>query len=413
MAVPCSTEIAIAGIGVVSPFGLGMDCFHSALKSGKSSIKQIYRFPVKKWCPSTLGAFVPEFDLEELTGIPQKTRRLAPISKLALAAAHLALDDSEIPLNEELAKNTGIFVGLSRFIMDQAEYFLQSIFSGKVHELLPIRPESLHPHGPAVQLSQRYGITGPTITFPGSCVSGIHALETARMYLSTRRINLAIVISTDSLSNFQFHMEGASGILSSVKVPGFAPRPFDQKADGCVLSEGSVALILARQEDIKKQGPKMWGLITGSNSLIEHRLLPYQANEAYDFSVIMNKLFSGLKQNDIDMITTDARGIPALDLAQSIGIRNAFEDNNKIPITSIQGHTGHAGGTSALFNIVSSILAMNSSQVPQILNLEQPPKEYNLNYVIKKPLKANVNKAAVLTHGWGGHHKAIFLRKKE
>jgi len=408
-----SGDILLTGIGLVSPFGLGVEPFARALENGESAIKLNTRFPIKDWCQARLAATVPDFSLEELTGNSKESGRAAPLLRLAWAAMHSALEDAGLVLDDALRERTGIFIGSSRFLTDSLEFFLDKLFSGQLKDVLPIRIEGFHPHGPAVHLSYLYKIVGPTLTFAASCQSGIQALEAAMLYLARDHIDVAVVLSSDTLSPFEFHAEAAAGILSSVIDPGFAPRPYDRKADGTVLSEGAVALVLERSGDARARGAKIRAQIAEFETLVGPAPFPPLPGKHLNMDQATKRLFCRIDLTELDLIHADGRGIPAMDSAESRGIFKALgKAADMVPVTSIQGSTGHTGGTSALFRVVSTALILSSSTIPPIRNLEHPAEGCDLDYVMGKARRAKVEQAVVLSHGWGGYHSALLMRKE-
>jgi 3-oxoacyl-[acyl-carrier-protein] synthase II len=413
-----SSDIVLTGIGLVSPFGLGVEPFEKGLENGDSAIKEVTRFELQEWCSASLSATVPDFPLhgqnfllEELTGNTKESMRASPQIRLAWISAHIALDDAGIVLDDTLCQRAGIFVGLSRFGMDPLEFILERSSSGRLAEIMPLRPEWIHPHGVAAHLSYLYQIVGPCLTFSASCQSGIQALETAMLYLATDHIDVALVLSTDTISRFQFHVEAAAGILSPERDPNMAPRPYDQNADGIVLSEGGIALILERINDAYSRSARIRAKIVALETSVEPARFPPLADEQQEMD--LTQLLNHVNPKELDLIHADGRGIPGLDRAESKGIRKVFgKFADDIPVTSIQGSMGHAGGTSALFQVVSTALIFESSLIPPIRNLENPAEGCDLDYVTGKSRRARVNQAVVLSHGWGGHHSALVLKKR-
>ena len=147
------SDIVLTGRGVISPFGLGWEPFEKALQSRQSAVKPLTRFQRENWCRAQLAATVPEFSLEKLTSNPKESSRAVPLLRLAWAAMHFALEDARIVMEYPLTERVGIFVGLGRFVFDRVEYIFDKILTGKVHEVLPIRVEGIHPHGTAVHLA--------------------------------------------------------------------------------------------------------------------------------------------------------------------------------------------------------------------------------------------------------------------
>ena len=406
---PASTAI-ISGIGIVSPWGSGLEPFTRALAENANAVRPLTRFPVKDWCTARLAATVPDFSLEELTQNPKESSRAWPLFRLAWAATHLALQDAGLRSDGTWQERTGIFVGMSRFIVDYLEFLLERMLFGRIPEILPLRIEKVHPHGISGQLSYLYKIVGPTLTFAAGSLSATQALEAALTYLDLSLIDRAVIISSDTISPFWFHAEAAAGTLTSENDPGQAPRPYDRKADGTVLGEGAVALILEREADARARGANIRARIVSLDSITE----PFSANPSLTKGqpMLLAPLFQSFKLSEIDLVYADGRGIRHWDLAESRGIHQALGNSvDRVPITCVQGSTGYTGGTSFFFQIVSAAQSLASGEIPAIRNLENPVSEEKLDYVKGKARFSKIEEVVVLAHGDNRNHHALVLRR--
>lgn len=407
-------DLVITGLGVISPLGLGLEPLVEALAQGASAVRPLTRFPVKPWTQARLAATVPDFSLAEVTGNPKESARASPLFKLAWAAAHLALQNANLPLGGGLGERTGIFVGLSWFIAEYLERLLQKGHEGRFQEILPIRIENIHPYGSAGQLSYLYKILGPTLTFSAAGQSAIQALEAALLCFERRRIDIALVLSSDVLSPYRFHCEAAAGIVSASSDPEHAPRPYDRGADGAVPSEGAVALVLERGREARARGAKILGQVRELRTLSRPSPFP-PAPEGIGYPPeTLTGLLNRLDGDRIGVIYGDGKGIPALDEAEASGLRQALGSRApRVPLTSIQGCLGDAAGTSALFQVAAMVQSLTSSLIFPIRNLERPFCGEELDYVVGQPRRAELEVAMGLSHGWGGGHSLILLQRPE
>jgi 3-oxoacyl-[acyl-carrier-protein] synthase II len=89
---PEQQPVAVTGIGVVSPIGIGRTAFWEALRDGRSGIA-----PLEGWARSSglprIAAPVGEFAAKDLIASPQ-LRRMDRLSRMAVASSRLALDDA-------------------------------------------------------------------------------------------------------------------------------------------------------------------------------------------------------------------------------------------------------------------------------------------------------------------------------
>src|SRR5450759_1309098 len=101
------TRIAITGIGVVAPGAIGIDAFRAMLAGGHSAVGEIDRFDTTG-LSAHRAALVRDFKPRDFIA-PMKLRRMNALSRYAMAAARLALDDRREPVAEPAA--TGVALG--------------------------------------------------------------------------------------------------------------------------------------------------------------------------------------------------------------------------------------------------------------------------------------------------------------
>src|SRR6478672_7620353 len=95
-------RVAVTGLGVVAPNGVGKEAFWSACVNGRSGVGPIRSFD-SSGHPVKIAAEVPDFDL--LPFVPGAHRKSARImgraARFAVAAAGLAVTDSGLEFGLE------------------------------------------------------------------------------------------------------------------------------------------------------------------------------------------------------------------------------------------------------------------------------------------------------------------------
>src|SRR5690242_14726555 len=85
-------RVAVTGLGIVSPIGIGREAFWDGLFAGRSGIGPLSAFePIG--CRSRLAGEIRDFDPAAILG-RQGLRLLDRTTRLALAASALALSDA-------------------------------------------------------------------------------------------------------------------------------------------------------------------------------------------------------------------------------------------------------------------------------------------------------------------------------
>ena len=102
-------KIAITGMGIVSPSGIGKRQFWANIKSGRSFIKKITRFDAEKYPAHIVGQID---DLEKYTHLSERLlKKIDAFSHMALIASEMALQDAGIDIKNEDPSLVGIFLG--------------------------------------------------------------------------------------------------------------------------------------------------------------------------------------------------------------------------------------------------------------------------------------------------------------
>src|SRR5688500_20115803 len=120
-------RVAITGIGVVSPFGVGRDCFWQLIRRGSSATRAIADFDASPY-PCLVAAPVPPVTMDDAIAIDERAgserngrsdpRRYSKSSLIAVIAATEAWHDAGLRLNEPVA---GVLVGTGAGGIDVAE----------------------------------------------------------------------------------------------------------------------------------------------------------------------------------------------------------------------------------------------------------------------------------------------------
>src|SRR5215204_207131 len=105
-------RVAVTGLGVVAPNGIGKDDFWSACVNGKSGVRAITAFDASTY-PIKIAGEVRDFDPTPF--IPDSMRKSLKVmgraARFGVGAAGLALQDSVISMENENPERVGVVVG--------------------------------------------------------------------------------------------------------------------------------------------------------------------------------------------------------------------------------------------------------------------------------------------------------------
>src|SRR4030095_5173388 len=188
---PSSVSVAVTGIGIVSPIGVGRAAFWQALSEGRSGVA-----PLEGWArPSGLprvAAAVGEFGAKELITSPQ-LRRMARLSRMAVAGSRLALRDAQIAVDDLAAERVGVVFGTALGNLRESIGHLDRILTrGPAAASSPMVFPTLVMNAAAGYIAMEFGFTGVNVTVAQAEVSGEHAVALGCEVLQSGRADLVL-----------------------------------------------------------------------------------------------------------------------------------------------------------------------------------------------------------------------------
>jgi len=220
-------RVAVTGIGVVAPAGIGKEAFWSGLLSpAPNGFRQI-----EDWDPS------PYFDN------PKEARRSDRVSQFTLAAAAEALEQAG-EISADPARR-GTFVGTGVGGIGTLEEQIEVRLSKGERRVSPFLVPMMMANAPAATISMRYGWQGPCENTVTACAAGTHAIGNAARMVADGRCD--VVMAGGAEAPFTPTAVAGFGNMTALSNSGDS-RPFDANRDGFVMAEGAAILVLEAWE---------------------------------------------------------------------------------------------------------------------------------------------------------------------
>jgi 3-oxoacyl-[acyl-carrier-protein] synthase II len=83
----------------------------------------------------------------------------------------------------------------------------------------------------------------------------------------------------------------------------------------------------------------------------------------------------------------------------------------KIPMSGLKSQIGHAQGACGAASVAATLIAMEHSQIPPTINLDQADPDCDLDYVTDIGRKAHIERAVCNCVGFGSKNSALILQK--
>jgi 3-oxoacyl-[acyl-carrier-protein] synthase II len=399
-------DVVITGLGVVSPIGIELNAFRAALAGRRCGITPLDRFPLDG-CRARHAALVRDFKPRKV--LPTlNLRRVDRVTEFAVVAAGLALKHAGLWPVPEAADRIGLIVGTTRGAAASYEKYLDSVRDANWSGASAVYFPNLVMCSIGGQVSGALGLKGIASTLVDGVASGLHALVHGfEMLRRNDSQNAVVIVAADEVTPLFFHMLNELGWLApSDSAEGF--WPYDPDAQGMVLGEGAVALVIERSRAARGRGATGIARIAGtglaadadSASDPEGRGLQRAAEEAL--------ADSGLSPDTPDLVYGHGRGLPAYDASEAAALARLLRGRD-VPTCCVNGHLGVAEAASGLFSVVAAVLGLAHGEA---YPLARPPADDGRLPWVCGAVRTGDFRTALVAGGTGqGNNAALVLER--
>jgi 3-oxoacyl-[acyl-carrier-protein] synthase II len=406
-------RVAITGVGVVSPIGIGKGPFLEALIAGRSGVRRVERFDTTDY-PVKIAAEMRDFD--PLDFIDKKmAKRMDRFAQYGAAAATMALQDSGYPVEEDpyavgalIASGVG---GLDTFY-DQIGVLRDKGPSRVSPFFIPMIIANMA----AATSSILLGLKGPVNATCTACAASTNALGDA----------FALIRRGDATAMFA---GGAEAAVNEVGMSAFAAlralsarndepekasRPFDAGRDGFVMGEGAGVLVLEELGHALRRDAHIYAEVVGYGMTGDafHLTEPDETGEPAALAITKALKDGGIDPSEVDYINAHGTSTPLGDAMETKAIKLALGAHAaKVMVSSNKSMFGHCLGAAGALEAAATILTMEAGKVAPTINLEQPDPACDLDYVPNAARDAAIEVAVSNSFGFGGHNATIALRR--
>lgn len=414
-------RVVVTGIGAVTPLGITAEETWQNALAGVSGAAPITRFDASTF-KTQFACEVKNYD-PELHIDKKDARKLDRNAQLALSAAAMAIEDSQLDLDSEDRNRIGVVLGVAVGGMQTLQEEVMN-FTLNREKLGPrfgplFIPKILSDIG-AGHISIKYGLHGPNFITTSACASSSNALADAFNLIRLGKANVIFGGGSEACI-----IESGVGGFNAMKAlstrnddPEHASRPFSASRDGFVMGEGGVILILEELEHAKARGAKIYAEMVGAGMSADAHHITASHPEGLGAKLVMENALedAGLKPEDIDYINVHGTSTHVGDISEVKAIQDVFgEHAYKLNISSTKSMTGHLLGAAGAIEAMFSVLSVKNDIVPPTINHEEgdddPEIDYNLNFTFNKAQERTVRAALSNTFGFGGHNACVIFKK--
>lgn len=404
-------NIAVTGVGVVSPIAIGKDDFWQAQEQGKNGIGEISSFSTKDFNVHVAGEisnFSPSVFLEL-----KDSNNFSRSTLLLLVASKLAIKDANVDINNLTTRDIGICTGTTfSHFSSIVQLDREVIFDGFRCANPALFPSTVL-NAPSSHVSIKFNIQGFNTTLSTGYTSSLEALQYSMFALETGRAKIVFSSACEALSMpvfFGFHKLGYMAGLKGAALN----CPFDRRRNGPLFGEGAVVLCIEDEANAINRNVSILAKIRSVDSFYESFHMGKINPKAKGLETVIRNVLKNakLEPSQIDYISSCSNSSCDLDKIEVSVLKRIFGDNlNKIPVSSIKSMIGETISPSGNFQIISTIGAMIKGIIPPTINYLEKDPECDIDCVPNKSQKKDVKFALIISFGPGGYNSACILER--
>jgi 3-oxoacyl-[acyl-carrier-protein] synthase II len=409
-------RVVITGIGMISPLGIGNEPTWQALLEGRSGIDRITKFDASQYPCKIAGevrCFEPEKWIEK-----KEIKKSDTFIHYAVAAAQMAVDDSQLQFDKEDSDRVGVIIGSGIGGLPLIEETHAKLLERGPSRISPFFIPGLIVNLAAGQVSIRFNARGPNSAPATACATGAHAIGDAFRLIARDDADIMFAGGTEAVVT-----PLAVGGFSAMRAlstrnddPQHASRPWDAQRDGFVMGEGAGIVILEEREHALARGATIYCELTGYGMSSDAYHITSPAEDGGGMMRVMQKALkdAGLQPADIEYINAHGTSTAVGDKTETIAIKRVFGDHAyKLAVSSTKSMTGHLLGAAGGLESAISALVVRHGILPPTINYEFPDPECDLDYVPNTARPQKVRHVLSNSFGFGGTNATLVFSAHE
>ena len=411
-------RVAITGIGVVSPFGVGREVFWNAVSDGRSGTRAIDHFDASS-LSCRVGAVVPDTAIAEALALAPleargDERRYAKVSRIAVLAAREAVADAGL---SGALPDAGVIIGSGAGGIDVAERHYGDFFGGHHHRVSPYAIPVSTVGMVSSEISIALGLRGISHVVSTGCTSSTDAIGYAASLIRSGDADVLVTGGADACVTPGMMMGFSRMRVLSVACndrPAEASKPFDAARDGFVLGEGAWMLTLERLDRARARGARVYATVEGYGATCDayHRVQMDPEGTEIMRAMRLALTRAGVAPEAVGYVNYHGTSTRLNDAVEMQCVRRVFGARAAdVPGSSLKSMIGHPQGASGAAGVVSTALALARGVLPPTINQTTPDPECPLDVIPNVARRVDVDVALCNCLGFGSKNSALVLRR--
>ncbi|WP_415884592.1 beta-ketoacyl-ACP synthase II [Neptuniibacter sp. QD34_54] len=407
-------RVVITGIGMLTPIGNTVSETWDNLLAGKSGARPITHFDSSPFA-TQFSASVQDFDVTQYMSA-KEARKMDLFIQYGMAAGMQAIDDAKLEVTDSNAPRIGCAIGSGIGGLPMIEKNVDILNTTGPRRVSPFFVPGSIINMIGGNLAIKYGLKGPNIAITTACTTGTHNIGQAMRMIQYGDADVMLAggaeMATTPLGIAGF--SSARALSTRNDSPETASRPWDQDRDGFVLGDGAGVLVLEEYEHAIARGAKIYCELAGFGMSDDAYHMTAPPEDGAGAALAMQNAINdaSVAPDEIHYINAHGTSTPAGDIAESNAAKsvlgNAAADVRMSSTKSMIGHLlGAAGAVEAIF----CALAIRDQIAPPTINLDNPSKGCDLNYVPHTAQPCEIKAALSNSFGFGGTNGTLVFRQ--
>ncbi|MDR3458461.1 MAG: beta-ketoacyl-[acyl-carrier-protein] synthase family protein [Verrucomicrobiae bacterium] len=376
-------EVVIAGCGVISAVGCGVEPLRAALQNNASGLRAAEKFSAPRFQSNIAGAAPRNPDIDD------------PAWFLAAEALRQARAAAGQILAAVPAGKTGLVLSTTKANIEALERIAAGrpcSESARRH----LRADLL-----AADLAADHGARGPVQTVSVACVSGLVAISQAARLIRRGAAEAVLVIGVDCLSDFV-----VSGFTALKALDPQGCRPFDRDRCGLSPGEAGAAVVLVRADRMPQSAVTVRAF--GGSNDANHLTGPSRDGSGLALAIRAALTAAKISPSEIDYIHAHGTGTGYNDAMESLALKTIFGEAC-LPVSGAKGMLGHTLGAAGVVETIACVLAMENNFLPGTPRLSLAAEGTPPGLVREPRTVARLKNVLKLNTGFGGMNGALIL----
>jgi minimal PKS ketosynthase (KS/KS alpha) len=414
-------QVAVTGLGIVAPIGIGVPAFLENMMNGATGIRP-YDWGGQFDFRSRVLGQVAGFDARTSGLCADDLETFDRYVLFALAAAAEAMQDAGLDVGSVPTDRLGVSIASAIAGTSAMEQDFITATKGGNAALNPMRLRrraysSANFAAAATLVAKRYDAGGPVLCQSTGCTAGLDAIGWG--VDAIRRGEADVVIAGASEAPLTPIAVAAFEAITALSTrecvdPSHASCPYSNERDGFVLAEGCGIVVLERMGRAKRRGARIYGCVSGFGSVSNAYHMTDLAPEGIDLSRAIDMALQQAKAapQRIGHVSAHGSSTPQNDVNETNALKRVFGDRAKdIHVNSLKSMTGHALAGANAVEMVAMALEVYHGLIHPTINCRVPDPDCDLDYVTDGGRESRIDLALKIASGFSGIHSALVMER--